>query len=55
MYNLADWAEAPRKTVVGGRVVRLDGYQRQPANTIAMAAATTGNESTVNSLLTSGS
>ncbi|OBB77150.1 DUF5994 family protein [Mycobacterium sp. 852014-52144_SCH5372336] len=81
MYNIAEWAEAPRKTVVDGRVVRLDGYNRQPANTIAvldgngsritlmvvpaateadfahtiaMAAATTGNESTVRSLLTSG-
>lgn len=33
-YNLAEWAMAPRKMVVGGRVVRLDGYHRQPANTI---------------------
>ncbi|MCV7026483.1 hypothetical protein H7I77_24525 [Mycolicibacterium novocastrense] len=81
MYNLAEWAEAPRKTVVDGRVVRLDGYHRQPANTIAvldgsgsritlmvvpaateadfahtiaMAAATPGNVSTVDSLLTTG-
>ncbi|MGV0606881.1 DUF5994 family protein [Mycolicibacterium sp. XJ1904] len=81
MYNIAEWAEAPRKTVVDGRVVRLDGYNRQPANTIgvldgsgsritlmvvpaateadfahtiAMAAATPGNESTVSSLLTTG-
>ncbi|RAV17016.1 hypothetical protein DQP55_03120 [Mycolicibacterium sp. GF69] len=36
MYNLAEWAAAPRTTVVDGRVVRLDGYQRQPANTIAV-------------------
>lgn len=80
-YNLAEWAEAPRKAVVDGRVVRLDGYHRQPANTIevldgngsritlmvvpaateadfahtiAMAAATPGNVSTVDSLLTTG-
>nr|WP_090276691.1 DUF5994 family protein [Mycolicibacterium komanii]CRL70142.1 hypothetical protein CPGR_01860 [Mycolicibacterium komanii] len=80
-YNMAEWAEAPRKTLVDGRVVRLDGYHRQPANTIAvsdgggnqiillvvpaatepdfahtvaMAAATPGNVSTVDSLLATG-
>ncbi|BBY44122.1 hypothetical protein MCEL_24170 [Mycolicibacterium celeriflavum] len=80
-YNVGEWADAPRKIVVDGRVVRLDGYHRQPANTIgvldgqggrivllvvpaateadyahtiAMAAATAGNASTVDSLLTTG-
>ncbi|OBB35868.1 DUF5994 family protein [Mycobacterium sp. 852002-51961_SCH5331710] len=81
MYHLAEWAQAPRKAVVEGRVVRLDGYHRQPSNTIAvldgggnrivllvvpanteadfahtiaMAAATPGNVSTVDSLLSTG-
>ena len=33
-YNLTEWATAPRKISVDGHVVRLDGYQLQPANTI---------------------
>lgn len=37
MYSLAEWAEVPRKMVVDGRVVRLDGYHRQPADTIAVS------------------
>jgi len=35
-YNLAEWAKAPRKISIDGRVVRLDGYQRQPANTVGV-------------------
>ncbi len=34
MYNLNEWAKAPRKLATGGRRVRLDGYQRQPINTV---------------------
>jgi hypothetical protein len=34
MYNLNEWANAPRKLATGGRRVRLDGYQRQPTNTV---------------------
>jgi Family of unknown function (DUF5994) len=34
LYNLNGWAPAPRKLVTGGRAVRLDGYRRQPINTI---------------------
>lgn len=34
MYNLAEWARMPRRLRTGGRAVRLDGYQRQPANTL---------------------
>lgn len=34
MYNLAEWAKMPRRLTTGGRAVRLDGYQRQPANTL---------------------
>ena len=33
-YNLAEWAKAPRKASIGGQIVRLDGYQRQPPNTL---------------------
>ena len=34
MYNLAEWATVPRRLTTGGRVVRLDGYWLQPANTL---------------------
>lgn len=34
MYNLGEWARMPRRLLTGGRSVRLDGYQRQPANTL---------------------
>jgi len=33
-YKFGEWATAPVKTVIGGRVVRLAGYRRQPGNTI---------------------
>ena len=34
IYNLAEWAKAPTKVPIGGRTIRLGGYQRQPVNTI---------------------
>lgn len=34
LYHLSAWAKAPRKLSTGGRTVRLDGYQRQPINTV---------------------
>lgn len=34
MYNLGEWATAPAKAMLGERVVRLDGYRRQPINTL---------------------
>jgi hypothetical protein len=34
MYNLNEWAKASRRFATGGRRVRLDGYQRQPTNTV---------------------
>jgi hypothetical protein len=34
MYNITEWAKAPARLMTGGRLVRLDGYQRQPANTL---------------------
>lgn len=35
-YSLEEWAPAPTKMVTGGRTVRLDGYHRQPANTLGI-------------------
>jgi hypothetical protein len=34
LYNLNEWATPSRKLATGGRLVRLDGYRRQPTNTI---------------------
>jgi hypothetical protein len=34
LYNLGEWAKAPAKVAIGGRLVRLDGYRRQPPNTL---------------------
>jgi hypothetical protein len=34
IYNLAEWAKAPTRFTTGGSLVRLDGYHRQPVNTI---------------------
>lgn len=34
LYNLAEWAQMPKRLTTGGRAVRLDGYRRQPANTL---------------------
>ena len=34
LYNVGEWSTAPVKLSTGGRRVRLDGYQRQPVNTI---------------------
>lgn len=34
LYNLTEWAKVPRRLMIGGRVVRLDGYRLQPANTV---------------------
>jgi len=34
MYNFNEWAQAPAKLATGGWRIRLDGYQRQPTNTV---------------------
>jgi hypothetical protein len=36
LYKLDEWAQAPAKVAVGGRIVRLDGYRTQPVNTLAI-------------------
>jgi hypothetical protein len=38
-YDLAGWATAPRRVSIGGRVIRLDGYHRQPPNTLGVLDA----------------
>lgn len=34
IYHLPSWNPAPSRIVVGGRIVRLDGYRYQPINTV---------------------
>jgi Family of unknown function (DUF5994) len=34
LFNLNQWAKVPRRLRVGGREVRLDGYNLQPINTV---------------------
>jgi hypothetical protein len=34
IYNVNEWAKAPAKVSIGGRMIRLGAYQRQPVNTI---------------------
>jgi hypothetical protein len=34
MYNINEWPKASRRLATGGRRVRLDGYKRQPTNTV---------------------
>lgn len=34
IYNLTEWAKAPKKLATDGRTVRLDGYHLQPVNTL---------------------
>jgi hypothetical protein len=34
MYHLPEWAKMPRRVDFGGRSVRLDGFNGQPANTL---------------------
>ncbi|BBY00189.1 DUF5994 family protein [Mycobacterium seoulense] len=34
IYNVNEWAKPPAKFAAGGRMVRLDGYHRQPVDTI---------------------
>jgi len=36
IFNSGEWSSALRKVVLNGRVVRFDGYKRQPAHTIEL-------------------
>jgi Family of unknown function (DUF5994) len=42
IYNVSEWAKAPAKLPTGGRTVRLDGYYRQPVNTIEVIGLSRG-------------
>jgi Family of unknown function (DUF5994) len=39
IYNLGEWATTPKKVPIGGRVVRVAGYTRQPVNTVEVIGA----------------
>jgi hypothetical protein len=34
LYNVDDWSHTPSKLATGGRRIHLDGYRRQPVNTV---------------------
>ncbi|MEU4344196.1 DUF5994 family protein [Nocardia sp. NPDC023852] len=36
MYNMDAWQPAPRRTMIGGCSVRLDGYRHLPAHTLCV-------------------
>ncbi len=42
LYNLGEWSTAPRKAMVGERMVRLDGYRHQPINTLEILGVSRG-------------
>src|SRR5881227_1227538 len=39
MYNLNEWARPAAKFTTGGRRVKLDGYRRQPTDTVGVLGA----------------
>jgi hypothetical protein len=41
-YNVNEWSPPPRRLFTGGRSVRLDGYQRQPVDTIEVLGLDAG-------------
>jgi hypothetical protein len=41
-YHLGEWAEVPRKTLVDGQLVPLDGFRFQPAHTLAISGTYCG-------------
>ncbi|MEU1956774.1 DUF5994 family protein [Nocardia rhamnosiphila] len=36
MYNMDAWQPAPRRTMIGGRSIRLDGYRHLPTHTLCV-------------------
>ncbi|MGE0217693.1 DUF5994 family protein [Mycolicibacterium sp.] len=36
VYHRAEWKSPPRKVHVGNQLIRLDGYDRQPDNTVGV-------------------
>ena len=39
LYKVDEWSIAPRQLAIGGHKVRLDGYHRQPPNTLEVLDA----------------
>jgi hypothetical protein len=46
IYSLNEWAKQPAKFATGARQVRLDGYRRQPVNTVEVVGLS-GNKITL--------
>ncbi|ORV07847.1 hypothetical protein AWB95_20725 [Mycobacterium celatum] len=43
LYNLDEWPKAPVKFATGGGLVRLDGFQNQPAHTLEVLGVNRSN------------
>jgi hypothetical protein len=43
IYNVSEWTTAPTKLATGGRLVRLDGYRRQPVGTVEVLGVNRSN------------
>ena len=39
MYNIDEWQAAPRRIDIDGHTIRLEGFHRQPANTLEVLDA----------------
>jgi len=42
LFNVNEWAKSTGKLITGGRAVRLDGYRRQPVNTVEVIGLNRG-------------
>ena len=36
IFHRAEWSETPRKLLVDDQLIKLDGYDRQPINTVGI-------------------
>jgi Family of unknown function (DUF5994) len=43
LYKFSDWGKAPAKFATGGHSVHLDGYRRQPPNTVEVVGLDQSN------------
>lgn len=43
IYNVNEWTTPPTKLATGGRLVRLDGYRRQPVGTVEVLGVNRSN------------
>lgn len=42
LYNVDDWSQTPSRLATGGRRIHLDGYRRQPVNTVEVIGFSRG-------------